>query len=659
MQSSFPNWDSHKCCKCNKNTNDVKTSTRLFCSHFYCNNCIMQFSMPSNDPSIYQFTCTVCFETSIFSQEDLMMQVTDFNHTSTFNNHQYSSNEQLLQKSSNNESSVVYSSDGFNNNSSESDVKLSSVNASENPQNYVERIYCVVQDISIFEYFIAQLEIKTRCRLSIFNPMSSSTDILLELQGETYNIELAKQMILNEFGPIFNSYNNYYNESSSSSNFTYHESNIAPVHNETKTYTKEEIYFNIEVPVVDMTIKDIERQTNTNISHRISFTDNARIFTILGLQNDINKAATLLQNAMGGKGIRKLQDVSSKTPTDGIKGISSSLNTIDSGLNFEINQLSDNGFSFSSSITEFVPYTYNSTINTFDSDQLNANKPMQSYISAVEGKLPYRSKTESSRLFQFPTNTTQQSPSLSDDSGDVTMVLDIHSEILKLLTGNRGIVIKTITRKTKANISIIDSDSNVTQRVEFSGKQDAVKHAMTLVEGVIQFGVEYLDNNMAAAHTSHDKVELEKDSNSRSQAKNKTAIDDSSYSVAEMFCPTEKISVIIGAKGVIIKEISRRSNAQISISEESKTFSLQNNVYVPHKGDTDCVLWRRIELRGNHSEIELAKNLITSIVEGGPNAIYTSSRVDGNNFNESLMKSVPVGVKITTEIPCPKDKVMS
>lgn len=55
--------------------------------------------------------------------------------------------------------------------------------------------------------------------------------------------------------------------------------------------------------------------------------------------------------------------------------------------------------------------------------------------------------------------------------------------------------------------------------------------------------------------------------------------------------------------GVIIKEISRRSNALISISEESKTYSLKNGVYVldkhPISSSTNSDQLRHIEIKGN------------------------------------------------------------
>jgi rRNA processing protein Krr1/Pno1 len=82
--------------------------------------------------------------------------------------------------------------------------------------------------------------------------------------------------------------------------------------------------------------------------------------------------------------------------------------------------------------------------------------------------------------------------------------------------------------------------------------------------------------------------------------------------LGEMLCPAEKISLIIGTKGSIINEISRKSNTVISIVDDDSRINAANPYGAPNKSH------RLIIIRGSDEGVETAKRYISGVIASGP-----------------------------------------
>jgi hypothetical protein len=82
-----------------------------------------------------------------------------------------------------------------------------------------------------------------------------------------------------------------------------------------------------------------------------------------------------------------------------------------------------------------------------------------------------------------------------------------------------------------------------------------------------------------------------------------------SLTTGEMLCPADKISLIIGTKGSIINEISRKSNSVISIVDDDSASSKVTPVN-PY-GVRGVKTHRLILIRGSVEGVEMAKHYIS------------------------------------------------
>ena len=90
--------------------------------------------------------------------------------------------------------------------------------------------------------------------------------------------------------------------------------------------------------------------------------------------------------------------------------------------------------------------------------------------------------------------------------------------------------------------------------------------------------------------------------------------------LGEMLCPLDKISLVIGSKGCIINEISRKSNTVISIVEEDSKGGAPSLLGRSHRG---------ILIRGNEDGVDLAKRYITGVLASGPGYLNQELPVQG------------------------------
>jgi polyribonucleotide nucleotidyltransferase len=98
----------------------------------------------------------------------------------------------------------------------------------------------------------------------------------------------------------------------------------------------------------------------------------------------------------------------------------------------------------------------------------------------------------------------------------------------------------------------------------------------------------------------------------------------------EMECPHSKVGVVIGSKGIIIQEIMHRTNCKIVVMQDGLPDGMP----------------RTVMITGYPPQIQLAKQLINSVIADGPSAIQSP----GIEFD-------PAEPVETQEMACPAEKV--
>ena len=258
-----------------------------------------------------------------------------------------------------------------------------------------------------------------------------------------------------------------------------------------------------------------------------------------------------------------------------------------------------------------------------------------------------------------------QSTLASESSHETIMYMDCPHDKVKLVIGAKGVIIKNIMKRSKTVI-IIDEKfpEGHPRKVEIRGKLEHIKVAQGMIASVIEHGPTSIDSSDIDG--AGDKSFGGKSGLSGSPlsmiAGGKSRSPESISELVAIRCPADKISIVIGAKGVIINEISRRSNAQISIDEDPRNSIAETAKALlggdvassspPEGSENESTLdLRRIEIRGTPEEIEAARSLIESVVANGPNVLYIAGEgpagADGSR----------VPAKKSFEIACPKDKV--
>mmetsp|Transcript_7787 Transcript_7787/g.13108 ORF Transcript_7787/g.13108 Transcript_7787/m.13108 type:complete len:607 (+) Transcript_7787:80-1900(+) len=98
----------------------------------------------------------------------------------------------------------------------------------------------------------------------------------------------------------------------------------------------------------------------------------------------------------------------------------------------------------------------------------------------------------------------------------------------------------------------------------------------------------------------------------------------------EMECPHNKVGMVIGSKGVIIQDIMQRSNCKVVVYQDG----------LPDGQP------RKVAITGAPSQIAIAQQLITAVIQEGPTILQTQA--PGMNNNEPT---------VTEEMSCPAEKV--
>lgn len=94
--------------------------------------------------------------------------------------------------------------------------------------------------------------------------------------------------------------------------------------------------------------------------------------------------------------------------------------------------------------------------------------------------------------------------------------------------------------------------------------------------------------------------------------------------IGEIICPAEKVSLVIGTKGAIINEISRKSNTVINIVDEETRGPNSSYGNIP-KGH------RLILIRGSEEGVDIAKRYISTVMATGPGSVAGESQMVGSS----------------------------
>lgn len=169
--------------------------------------------------------------------------------------------------------------------------------------------------------------------------------------------------------------------------------------------------------------------------------------------------------------------------------------------------------------------------------------------------------------------------------------MDCLKEKVGTIIGHKGVVIQEIMRKSNCRISIDqDFPEGQPHKVKItSSKQENIDVAKELISRVIELGP-------ASLNSSGIK-------------------DDSPVETYSMECPQDKVGIVIGARGVVINDIMRRTGCKVIINQE-----------VP-AGEPAVV-----QITGRQTQVDEVKDLINRVIENGPQSISVGSSMFGQ-FN--------------------------
>lgn len=176
----------------------------------------------------------------------------------------------------------------------------------------------------------------------------------------------------------------------------------------------------------------------------------------------------------------------------------------------------------------------------------------------------------------------------TDSSALVLSEMECPSDKVGIVIGSRGVIIQEIMRRSGCKIVVNQRvPEGAPSIVQITGKQHQIDNAKRLINSVIQNGPLALSGSPDVGTNISLDVDIVTE---------------------QVDCPAEKVGIVIGAKGVIINEIMRRSGTKIVINQD-----------VP-KGSPNVVV-----ITGPRYRISAAKGLIANVISGGPSALYMSS----------------------------------
>lgn len=108
-------------------------------------------------------------------------------------------------------------------------------------------------------------------------------------------------------------------------------------------------------------------------------------------------------------------------------------------------------------------------------------------------------------------------------------------------------------------------------------------------------------------------------------------------------CPNDRVGLVIGTRGACIKDLMQKSGAHIRITDESPTEE-----------------FRYVEIRGAKKEVDMARSLVTLVIERGPLGLAQVQPSTSMTTSPMLsLRSASSSPMITHILPCPVNKLNS
>ena len=193
---------------------------------------------------------------------------------------------------------------------------------------------------------------------------------------------------------------------------------------------------------------------------------------------------------------------------------------------------------------------------------------------------------------------------VSSTAEPITITMECPLAAVGSIIGKKGANVNEINSRSGCKV-VIDQRDGFATRVNLTGPPERLAIAMSLVSLIIKDGANALFGG-ESDETSPSKTGLSLTSESR--------------------CAAVKVGTIIGAKGVTIAEIARRSKCKVHIIQDP-----------PSDGNVNE---RQVIYSGTLEQIQEAKVLVQSVIDEGAGALGlpSLSPSDGANF----LKNTPV-----------------
>ena len=178
--------------------------------------------------------------------------------------------------------------------------------------------------------------------------------------------------------------------------------------------------------------------------------------------------------------------------------------------------------------------------------------------------------------------TALQAGASGSSEATETMEMDCPADKVGLVIGAKGVVIQDVMRKTGCKVVVNqDYPEGHPRKVLFTGRMPQIAEARNMVYAIINKGPAVTGNST----------------------------DGSSGTIVakEMDCPQEKVGLVIGAKGVIIQEMMRRTGCKMVVNQDFP------------EGQP-----RKIVFTGTQEQIDEAMDLASKVMAQGPAALHSS-----------------------------------
>eukprot|EP01041_Mallomonas_annulata_P007885 gene7885-16143_t len=269
-------------------------------------------------------------------------------------------------------------------------------------------------------------------------------------------------------------------------------------------------------------------------------------------------------------------------------------------------------------------------------------------LSALTNSNYYNTKTTASLYDSSPSMTSTNSTSNSNGNGNIyTEVISCPAERVGLLIGSKGSTIKEIKKISKASVTILVHEQNNEypstsgfRRVLCKGDAQAVEIAKELILNVLSHGAGVLESlsSYASPRTYENETEIEYSSDISN-----TVI--TNY----MDCPKNKIPVVNGYNGMTLKEIMRRSSADIYFETNSRIYESDLN-QMNNNSDGSISSTSRLYFTGRLEDVETAKILVQTVLDKGPGFLdlHMYSLPESTSIPETTSTTTPTSITTPT-----------